>query len=115
MGKSEYRPLRWLETAPDNYVEFHARQRQWSFSYRHPWLWAVYRAASKARCVLLGHEWSPCIGSLHESRRSVAPLLACALPACPVASVRIHPNGHIEVLLGKPKEAHQSDEWADLE
>jgi hypothetical protein len=61
MGKSEYRPLRWLETAPDNYVEFHARQRQWSFSYRHPWLWAVYRAASKARCVLLGHEWSPCI------------------------------------------------------
>lgn len=32
-----------------------------------------------------------------------------------VSSVRIHPNGHIEVLLGKPKEALYSDEWADLE
>lgn len=32
-----------------------------------------------------------------------------------VSSVRIHPNGYIEVLLGKPKQAHVSDEWADLE
>lgn len=33
----------------------------------------------------------------------------------PVASVRIHPNGFIEVLLGAPKRAHDSSEWADLE
>lgn len=33
----------------------------------------------------------------------------------PVSSVRVHPNGYIEVLFGKPKEAHQSDEWSDLE
>ena len=58
---SSYRTLRWLETAPDNYVEFTQRQRQWSFSYRHPWLWAAYRALAKARCALFGHERSPCI------------------------------------------------------
>jgi hypothetical protein len=58
---SDYRPLRILETAPDNYVRFEQRQRQWSFSYRHPWLWAIYRAAARLRCALLSHEWSPCI------------------------------------------------------
>jgi hypothetical protein len=47
-----------------------------------------------------------------DVRRAVTGVAAAGLP---VASVRIHPNGHIEVLLGKPKEAHQSDEWADLE
>jgi hypothetical protein len=56
-----YRSLRWLETAPDAYVEFSQRQRQWAFSHRHPLLWAAYRAAAKSRCALLGHEWSPCI------------------------------------------------------
>lgn len=34
-----YRDLRVLETAPDAYVRFEQRQRQWSFSYRHPLLW----------------------------------------------------------------------------
>lgn len=57
----DYRNLRWLETAPDNYVQFNTRQRQWAFSYRHPWLWAVYRRLARVRCALLGHEWSPCI------------------------------------------------------
>jgi len=57
---SNYRALRWLETAPDAYVEFAQSQRQWSFSYRHPLLWRVYRALARARCVVAGHEWSPC-------------------------------------------------------
>lgn len=55
-----YRPLRFLETAPDAYVEFTQRQRQWAFSYRHPWLWAIYRLVAKTRCALFGHEPSPC-------------------------------------------------------
>lgn len=33
----------------------------------------------------------------------------------PVSSYRIHPDGYIEVLLGKPKPQHDNDEWADLE
>ena len=57
---SVYRNLRWLETAPDNYVEFTQRQRQWVFSVTHPALWAIYRALAKLRCRLIGHEWSPC-------------------------------------------------------
>jgi hypothetical protein len=60
MGEPGYRHLRLLETAPDNYVTFDQRQRQWSFSYRHPWLWAAYRALAKLRCLLVSHEWSPC-------------------------------------------------------
>ena len=47
-----------------------------------------------------------------DVRRAVTGVCASGQP---VASVRIHPNGYIEVLLGKPKEAHQSSEWADLE
>jgi hypothetical protein len=47
-----------------------------------------------------------------DVRRAVTGVAASGLP---VASVRIHPNGHIEVLLGKPKPAHDNDEWADLE
>lgn len=47
-----------------------------------------------------------------DVRRAVTGVAAAGLP---VASVRIDPNGHIEVLLGKPKRAHDNDEWADLE
>lgn len=47
-----------------------------------------------------------------DVRRAVTGVTATGLP---VASVRIHPNGHIEVLLGKPKTEHDSGEWADLE
>jgi hypothetical protein len=47
-----------------------------------------------------------------DVRRAVSGVASCGLP---VANVRIHPNGHIEVLIGKPKPAHDNDEWADLE
>jgi hypothetical protein len=47
-----------------------------------------------------------------DVRRAVTGVAATGLP---VSSVRIHPNGHIEVLLGKPNEVHHSNEWADLE
>jgi hypothetical protein len=57
---NDYRNLRWLETAPDAYVRFDQSQRQWAFSYRHPWLWAIYRGLAKLRCLALGHEMSPC-------------------------------------------------------
>lgn len=56
----KYRDLRWFETAPDNYVAFGQAQRQWSFSYRRPWLWRAYCMAARLRCALVGHEWSPC-------------------------------------------------------
>jgi hypothetical protein len=54
----DYRPLRWLETCPDNYVAFAPKQKQFAFSYRHPVLWKGYVALAKARCALLGHEFS---------------------------------------------------------
>ena len=47
-----------------------------------------------------------------DIRRAIAGAIAAGQP---VASYRIHPNGYIEVLLGKPKPAHDNDEWADLE
>ena len=58
---SNYRPLRFLETAPDSYVPFHQRQRQWAFSCHHPRLWAAYRFAARVRCALVGHEAPPCL------------------------------------------------------
>lgn len=58
---SEYRDLRWFETTPDAYTDFGQRQRQWSFSYRHPRLWCVYRLAARTRCALLGHDYSTII------------------------------------------------------
>ncbi len=57
---SEFRNIRRFETAPDAYVWFTQRQRQWVFSITHPILWRAYRAAAKVRCAALGHEWSPC-------------------------------------------------------
>ena len=47
-----------------------------------------------------------------DVRRAAGGVAAAGLA---VASVRIHPNGYIEVLLGKPKPAHDPSEWADLE
>jgi hypothetical protein len=47
-----------------------------------------------------------------DVKRAVAGVAAAGLP---VASVKIHPNGHIEVLLGKARQAHEPGEWADLE
>ena len=47
-----------------------------------------------------------------DIRRAIAPALALGQP---VASYRVHPDGYIEVLLGKPKPGHDNDEWADLE
>lgn len=57
---SGYRNLRWLETAPDAYVHFDQRQRQWAFFLTRPYLKMAYRALAKLRCLLVGHEWSPC-------------------------------------------------------
>lgn len=47
-----------------------------------------------------------------DVKRAVAGAIAAGQP---VASYRIEPNGAIEVLLGKPKRAHDNDEWSDLE
>jgi hypothetical protein len=47
-----------------------------------------------------------------DVRRALSGAVAAGVP---VASFRIHPNGHIEVLLGRPKREHHNDEWADLE
>jgi hypothetical protein len=46
-----------------------------------------------------------------DVKRAVAGVVACGLS---VGMVRIHPNGHIEVLPKAPKQAHDNDEWADL-
>ena len=56
---NDYRGLRFLETAPDNYVHFDQRQRQWTFSYHHPIVWRAYTWLARLRCALVGHEWSP--------------------------------------------------------
>ncbi len=56
----EFRKLRAFETAPDAYVEFSERQRQWSRSISYPLAWRVYQATARLRCIILGHEWSPC-------------------------------------------------------
>jgi hypothetical protein len=55
-----YRPLRVFETAPDAFVEFRSAQRQWAFSYKYPAWWRLYRFAARIRCLVVGHEWSPC-------------------------------------------------------
>jgi hypothetical protein len=55
---------------------------------------------------------APARFSKADVRRAVTGVAAAGMT---VASVRIHPNGDIEVLLGRPKSEHQSDEWADLE
>lgn len=47
-----------------------------------------------------------------DVKRAAAGILAAGLP---VAKAIIHPNGQIEVLIGKPRTAHDNDEWADLE
>jgi hypothetical protein len=47
-----------------------------------------------------------------DVRRAVTGVCAAGQP---VSRVRIHPNGYIEILLGKPKREHDNDEWADLE
>ena len=47
-----------------------------------------------------------------DVRRAVTGVTAAGQP---VASVRIHPNGYIELLIGRAKPAHDNDEWADLE
>ena len=47
-----------------------------------------------------------------DVKRAIAGAIAAGQS---VASYRIHPNGYIEVLLGRPKRAHDNDEWADLE
>lgn len=47
-----------------------------------------------------------------DVQRAVAGATAAGQP---VSSVRIHPNGFIEVLLGKPRQPHDAGEWADLE
>lgn len=47
-----------------------------------------------------------------DVKRAVTGVASAGLP---VASVLIHPNGRIEVLLGKPKPEHESGEWDDLE
>lgn len=46
-----------------------------------------------------------------DVKRAVSGVVAAGLP---VGMIRIHPNGHIEILPGEPKKAHDNDEWADL-
>lgn len=46
-----------------------------------------------------------------DVKRAVSGYIAAGLPA-PV--VRIDPNGNIEILPAKGKQAHDNDEWADL-
>jgi hypothetical protein len=78
---SKTRDLRFLETAPDNYVDWHQRQRQWSFFSRHPLLWRAYRLAARIRCAVVGHEWSPCFEeekfNLHKLGKMTTHCLFC--------------------------------------
>jgi len=39
---------------------FDQRQRQWAYFLTRPLQRLAYRALAKARCLLMGHEWSPC-------------------------------------------------------
>jgi len=46
-----------------------------------------------------------------DIKRAVSGFVAAGVP---VGAVRIHPNGHIEILPARGKLAHDNDEWADL-
>lgn len=47
-----------------------------------------------------------------DVKRAVSGYIAAGLPP---PAVRIDPNGSIEILPAKAKQAHDNDEWADLE